>query len=166
MLFLKDTWFELIVHKTLNTSSRPLKRAQLKACALGANNDIHIKSSTQWIQDTGWTYVRFSYKSQNVKLKHCAKYRNFIQFPGVEILWKGTVSRKLGEITVIYAVEWIEILFHPFISAVRSHANLKEASESFLKLVFWKKKIKIKKTFLFEMRNTKTIARTNKLIFL
>ena len=24
---------------------------------------------------------------------HCVKYRNFTQFPGVEILWKGTVSR-------------------------------------------------------------------------
>ena len=23
---------------------------------------------------------------------HCEKYRNFTKFPGVEILWKGTVS--------------------------------------------------------------------------
>ena len=52
---------------------------------------------------------------------HCAKCRNFTWFPGVEILWKGTVSsypklcgncafpqnfytRKLGEITAFYAV--------------------------------------------------------------
>ena len=57
---------------------------------------------------------------------HCVKYRNFTQFRGVEILWKGTVSRQfrvnrpklsrncvfpqnfhtrnLGKITVFYAV--------------------------------------------------------------
>ena len=58
--------------------------------------------------------------------RHCVKYRNFIYFHGVEILWKDTVSgdspetmrklcgncafpqnlhtMKLGKITVFYAV--------------------------------------------------------------
>ena len=34
---------------------------------------------------------------QRVKIDfcHCVKYRNFTQFPDLEILWKGTVSTKL-----------------------------------------------------------------------
>ena len=58
------------------------------------------------------------------KIKYPAlqKYRNFTEFPGVEILWKGTVlihqklcgncaflqnfhTRKLGEIAVFFAVQ-------------------------------------------------------------
>ena len=27
---------------------------------------------------------------------HCQKYRNFTNFPGLEILWKGTVARKIA----------------------------------------------------------------------
>ena len=28
---------------------------------------------------------------------HCIKYHNFTQFPGAEILWKGSVSTVLGD---------------------------------------------------------------------
>ena len=31
-------------------------------------------------------------ESQGRIYNHCVKYRNFTQFPGVENLWKGTVS--------------------------------------------------------------------------
>ena len=56
---------------------------------------------------------------------HCVKYRNFTQFPGVEVLRKGTAiclklcgncafpqnlhTRKLGEIGVFYAVSVISL---------------------------------------------------------
>ena len=71
-------------------------------------------------------------KTLSKNIIHCVKYRNFTQLPGVEISWKGTVSaqfrvnrpklcrnyafpqtfhtRKLGEITVFYAVISLEIL--------------------------------------------------------
>ena len=34
----------------------------------------------------------------------CKKYRDFVRFPGVEILWKGTVSYSFGRIARNYAV--------------------------------------------------------------
>ena len=58
-------------------------------------------------------YFCFDFRKvkQNLKAKHCVKYCNFTRFFGVEILWKdsfgivsGEHTRKLGEITVFYAV--------------------------------------------------------------
>ena len=62
------------------------------------------------------------------KLSHCAKYRNFTWFPGLEILCKRTDScpkiwencappenvhtRKLGETTVFYVISFISILIN------------------------------------------------------
>ena len=91
---------------------------------------------------------------------HCVKYRNFTQFPGVEILWKGTVSewfranhpklcrncafpqnfhtRKLGEITVFYAVSvlWNVLLLSSIHLLVRpSVCNAK--SQKWLINFFW-----------------------------
>ena len=48
-----------------------------------------------------------------MRIKHCVKFRNFTQFPGVEILWKGAVSVQFWAIrpnlfkliTVFFAVE-------------------------------------------------------------
>ena len=42
-----------------------------------------------------------------LRISHCEKYRNFTWSPGVEILWKGTVSTVSGEspeITVFFTV--------------------------------------------------------------
>ena len=68
-----------------------------------------------------------------LQFKNCVKCRRFTQFPGVEILWKDTVSeyyancpklcgncafpqnfhtRKLGEITVFYAVKICLVTIH------------------------------------------------------
>ena len=98
--------------------------------------------SVKWL---GNEYIFWSKKSSRFLMKrirlevlvfitnwHCAKYRNLIYFPGVKILWKGTVSsqfwenrpklwgncalpqnfytRKFGEMTVFYAVWVVAIL--------------------------------------------------------
>ena len=40
------------------------------------------------------TWFLLASLSVNFCFTHCKKYRNFTQFHGVEILWKGTVSTK------------------------------------------------------------------------
>ena len=81
----------------------------------------------------GYIYAKLDFFSYfllkiNVDLQgssHCVKYRNFTQFPGVEVLRKGTAirlklcgncafpqnlhTRKLGEIGVFYAVSVISL---------------------------------------------------------
>ena len=37
-------------------------------------------------------FEKKSFKVFTISLSHCEKYRNFTQFHGVEILWKGIVS--------------------------------------------------------------------------
>ena len=71
--------------------------------------------------------MKFIQRQVFVTLEHCVNYGNFTLFPGVEILWKQTVSRerrvicpklcgkctlaqnfnprKLGEISVFYTVK-------------------------------------------------------------
>ena len=73
-------------------------------------------------------------KLQNTLRYHCVKYHNFTQFSCVEILWKGTIftqsranhpklcikcafpesfhTRKLGEITVFYALHCSGSVFY------------------------------------------------------
>ena len=45
-------------------------------------------------ESTMTTWLLVASLSVNFYFTHCKKYRNFTQFPGVEILWKGTVSTK------------------------------------------------------------------------
>ena len=87
------------------------------------------------------SFIILSTYSCIYRIVHCLKYRTFTKFPGVEILWKRTVSaefpkicpkfcrssafpqnfhtRKLGEILVIYAVVVVFLT-----SADKSHSGL------------------------------------------
>ena len=52
------------------------------------NNVIEeFTSTTKYIKS-----IWMSVKVCHLRKKHCVKYRHFKEFPGVKVLWKGTVS--------------------------------------------------------------------------
>ena len=55
------------------------------------NLELHNARINIWSQL--WTIVQ-----------RCVKYRHFTQFPGMEILQKGSIFKKLSEILIFYAV--------------------------------------------------------------
>ena len=87
-----------------------------------------------WLKDV-WestimiTWFLLASLSVNFCFTHCKKYRNFTQFPGVEILWKGAVSTQFlhQKIRWNYGILRSDQVYE-FIKIKKQYADIKDFS--------------------------------------